>query len=71
MRQTEFVEKLSLDAAAARDKELRDLEILKTEVEFISIPEMELWKKQYRSVLSRYRFVVLDGPCGTGKTRYA
>ena len=71
IRQADFVEKLSLDAAAARDKELCDLEILKTEVEFISIPEMELWRKQYRLVLSRYKFVVLDGPSGTGKTRYA
>ena len=71
IRQADFVEKLSLDAAAARDKELCDFEILKTEVEFISIPEVELWKKQYPLCLSRYRFVVLDGPSGTGKTRFA
>ena len=71
IRQTDFVERLTLDAVAAREKELCDEAILKTEVEFISIPEVELWKKQYPCTLSRYRFLVLDGRSGTGKTRFA
>ena len=71
IRQTEFVERLTLDALAAREKELCDEAILKTEVEFISIPEVELRKKQYPHTLSRYRFLVLDGRSGTGKTRFA
>ena len=71
IRQAEFVERLTLDALAAREKELCDEAILKTEVGFTSIPEVELWKKQYPLTLSRYRFLVLDGRSGTGKTRFA
>ena len=71
IRQTEFVERLTLDALAAREKERCDEAILKTEVEFISIPEVELWKKQYPLALPRYQFLVLDGPSQTGKTRFA
>ncbi len=47
------------------------MEILKSEVEFISIPEVELWRRQYIVVMSWYLFLVLDGPSRTGKTRFA
>ena len=71
IRQCDVVEKGLLDAQAAIDKELFELEIMKTEVEFISIPEIELWRKSYYVAQSRYRFAVLDGPSRTGKTRFA
>ena len=71
IRQCDFVEKALLDSQAAIDKELFELEIMKTEVEFISIPEIELWRRSYYLAQSRYRFAVFDGPSRTGKTRFA
>ena len=71
IRQLEFVQKSFLEKQAARDTEACEAEILKTEVEFKVIPEVEDWRKQYVSVKSRYLFLVLDGASQTGKTRFA
>lgn len=35
------------------------------------LPLVEVWLLQYRQSLSRYRFLVLDGPSRMGKTQYA
>lgn len=35
------------------------------------VPLVEVWLLQYRQSLSRYRFLVLDGPSRMGKTQYA
>jgi len=32
---------------------------------------VDQWQEQYREFVPRYRFLVLDGPSQTGKTRYA
>ena len=70
-RQLDFVERTLLDMQSEVDKAACEAEILKMEVEFRSIPEVELWKRQFSSVKSRYLFLVLDGPSQTGKTRFA
>jgi len=71
VRQLDYVERMSQDMQAAREKDAAEAEILKSEVAFKSIPEVEDWKKQFISVMSRYKFLVLDGPSRTGKTRFA
>lgn len=35
------------------------------------IPRVQQWRDQYSGFRSRYKFLVLDGPSSTGKTRYA
>jgi len=35
------------------------------------IPRVQEWRDQYKDVRCRYKFLVLDGPSSTGKTRYA
>lgn len=71
IRQLDYVQRLTLDMQAARDKEACDAEILKSEVAFKTIEAVETWKQQYSTVKSRYAFLVLDGPSQTGKTRFA
>ena len=71
LRQLEYVQKMFWDIQADREKEACEAEILKSEVEFKSIPEVETWKLQFACVKSRYKFLVLDGPSQTGKTRFA
>ena len=38
---------------------------------FRAIPEVEEWKEQYHEDRRRYKFLILDGPSCTGKSRYA
>ncbi len=71
VRQLDYVERMTLDMLAARDKEAAEADILKSEVAFKSIPEVEAWRMQFSTVRSRYLFLVLDGPSRTGKTRFA
>jgi len=35
------------------------------------LPRVQQWRAQYSEIRSRYKFLVLDGPSSTGKTRYA
>ncbi len=71
VRQLDYVERMAFDMQAARDKEAAEAAILKSEVAFKIIPEVEAWRRQFSTVKSRYLFLVLDGPSRTGKTRFA
>ena len=60
----------------ARDEDVRISNVLDTlrkiEKPFRVIPEVSVWATQYDPLvpLDRYRFLVLDGPSRTGKTRF-
>jgi hypothetical protein len=42
-----------------------------SQVAFKVLPEVELWRAQYTSLRSRFKFLVLDGGSDLGKTRFA
>ncbi len=71
IRQLEYVERAQSEMDAAAEREANEAQILKTQAEFITIPEVEAWKEQYQQAKSRYKFLVLDGKSQTGKTRFA
>jgi hypothetical protein len=71
IRQLDFVQKSLESLQAAREKARFELEILRAESEFQTLPSVEEWKLQYSKVKSRYLFLVLDGKSQTGKTRFA
>ena len=48
-----------------------ELQLLSQRLLFREIPAVVEWQQQYSAIKSRYQFLVLDGPSGTGKTRYA
>ena len=48
-----------------------ELEIAKSERPFETFPEIESWKAEHALAKPRYRFLVLVGPSGLGKTQFA
>ena len=60
-----------------REQRLRDriaqieLELQRSERPFKIFPEIERWKEEHAVARPRYRFLVLVGPSGLGKTQFA
>ena len=48
-----------------------ELEIRRNQRPFKVLPQVEEWKEQYNILRDRYKFLILDGPSRTGKSRYA
>ena len=71
VKQLEFVQKERYDEQARIEKVADDAVIVRSQSAFKVLPEVEEWRRQYSSVSSRYKFLVLDGPSRTGKTRFA
>ena len=46
-------------------------ELERTEQPFKKFPEIETWKEEHAVARPRYRFLVLVGPSGLGKTQFA
>ena len=46
-------------------------EIRRGQRPFKVVPQVEQWKEQYNDLRDRYKFLVLDGPSRTGKSRFA
>ena len=60
-----------------RDQRLRtriaqiELELERSAQPFKTFPEIERWKEEHAVARPRYRFLVLVGPSGLGKTQFA
>ena len=48
-----------------------ELELRRCQRPFKVLPLVEEWKQQYNDLRDRYKFLVLDGPSRTGKSRFA
>ena len=68
------LEKLKLEERSSRLREQIgsiELELAQQEKPYRTIPEIENWKAEHSVRKSRYRFLVLVGPSGKGKTQFA
>jgi len=71
IRQLEFVEHHRGMLEQAAQREIIEKSLQSQQLPFKVIPEVVEWQRQYDELKSRHKFLVLDGPSGTGKTRYA
>ncbi len=71
IRQLKYVEKQRLVMEQRVRRSQCEQDILASQVPFNIFPEVVAWQKQYEVIRSRHQFLVLDGPSGTGKTRFA
>jgi hypothetical protein len=69
--QLEYVTNMKRRIAMEEEHRQVSLELMGSQRPFVVLPEVVDWQRQYERTLSRYRFLVLDGPSMTGKTRFA
>lgn len=69
--QLEFIEAGRKRAAQQAAWEQNEATLRTQQKPWKVIPRVQQWRAQYSEIKSRYKFLVLDGPSSTGKTRYA
>lgn len=70
VKQMDYVHKQQLDMELERDRIENLRAIMATQTRFKVIPDVVEWSRQYDQLRSRYKFLILDGKSGTGKTRF-
>jgi hypothetical protein len=69
--QLEFIETSRREMAQKAAWERNESILRSMQKPWKPIAQVQQWRNQYSQLRSRYKFLVLDGPSSTGKTRYA